>query len=195
MDSERPKFLPSYLDLLRQECEKSGWRALIPTTLIICSAIGAVSAYFIPDAFWSDDKWDISTAVYGGLLAFCGLILTLGWNAFSRMYELLYQGDFGAYLHEHKLLNAYLTHISFVHLIQLVAIAFSGIGLITVLMDILPMLFDRMIFGSAIAFTVYGLIQATDAVTAMNDLAWQASYFERHKNPVQPVQQNVRNIR
>lgn len=194
MESERPKFLPSYLELVRLESERSGWRALIPTTFLVCVGIGAISAYFIPDIFWSDDKWDISTAVYGGLLAFCGLILALGWNAFSRMYELLFQGDFGAYLQEKKLLNHYLTHISFMHLVQLAAIAFSGVGLITVLVDVPSIWIDRVIFASAIAFTIYGLKQAADAVSAMNDLAWQASYFQRHSLS-QSAQQNVRNLR
>ncbi|MGE3246977.1 MAG: hypothetical protein AB7F96_04375 [Beijerinckiaceae bacterium] len=179
MSSIRPKFLPSFIALLSKESESSGYKALVPFALIFCVVFGLASAWLIPDAFWKDEKWDVSTAVYAGLMTFGGLVLALGWNAFSRIYEVLFRGDFGAYLQEKDLLNAYLVHITFMHIVQVAAIFVSGFGLVTILLPMLPMWADRTVFGLSVGLTAYALVQAMSAVTAMNDLVWQSAIFER----------------
>lgn len=179
--TERPKFLPSFIDLIRRESEERGVFALVPVTLMVCAALGASVAYAIPSEFWDNSQWGVSSAVYGGLMTFGGLILALGWNAFSRMYEILFRGDFGAYLHKAELLNHYLVHISTMHFAQVAAVVFAGIGLATVLVDGLPIWIDRTVFGGSVTLILFALKHALDAVTAMNDLAWQSAIYERHR--------------
>lgn len=183
--SDRPKFLPSFIDLLKRESELSGLWAIVPMKLAVCVGIGCAVGYFVPNDFWSDARWDISTAVYSGLLTFSGLILALGWSAFSRIYETLFRGDFGSYLYEKNLLSDYLVHISFMHVAQVLSVVFCGVGLVSVLFDGLWSWLDRSILAAAIASMTYGLKQSLDAVTMMNDLAWNAAIFERHKNKPQ----------
>jgi hypothetical protein len=170
------------MDLLQRESERSGFWAIVPIKLAVCVGIGCAVGYFVPSDFWSDGRWDISTAVYGGLLTFSGLILALGWSAFSRIYETLFRGDFGAYLYEKNLLNDYLVHISFMHVAQVLSVVFCGVGLVSVLFDSVWSWLDRSIMAAVVAAIVYGLKQSLDAVTMMNDLAWNAAIFERHKN-------------
>lgn len=181
MSDERPRFLPSFIELIKRETEVSGVLALVPYKLVLCGLLGGGAAYIVPAEFWTNARWDVSTAVFTGLMTFGGLVLALGWNAFSRIYELLFRGDFGAYLQEKKKLNDYLVHISFMHFVQILAVVFSGVGLVSVLFNQLPLLADRTVLGLSFTFTLYGLKQALDSVTAMNDLAWHSATFERHK--------------
>ena len=41
-------------------------------------SVGFASASYIPLEFWMDRKWDVSTAVFGGSMAFNGLLMSLG---------------------------------------------------------------------------------------------------------------------
>jgi TRAP-type uncharacterized transport system fused permease subunit len=63
--------------------------------LLICAAVAAAVAYFMPASFWSEGKRELALAVFSGLLVFNGLILTLGWTAFSRIYDVLLRAEFG----------------------------------------------------------------------------------------------------
>jgi hypothetical protein len=116
---------------------------------------------------------------------FNGLVLALGWTAFSRIYEVLFRGEFGAYLARNELLNPYLVHINFMHFIKLLAVIFSVIGLLLVLVNGIPLWVDKIILAITAALTVYSLKQAIDAVTAMNDLVWQSAYFEINQPPAE----------
>lgn len=179
--TERPKFLPSFLDEIKKESERASFLALIPYVFLLSCGVGAVVAYYIPAAFFANDKWDVSTAVYAGLLTFDGLVLVLGWNAFSRMYDVLLRGDLGKYMMKNQLLNPYLVHITFMHIVQISAVLVAALGLVTVIMDVVPLGADRAIFAVTIALTIYSIKQALSAVRAMNDLVWQAAFFETHK--------------
>lgn len=180
-NAERPKFLPSFIGAIQKESELRGWLAVLPFVLLICAALAAAVAYYMPVSFWLESKRDLSVAVYVGLLTFNGLILALGWSAFSRMYDVLLRGDFGKYLMSNNLLNDYILAITFMHIFQVGAIVISAVGLITVLVDDIPLLALRIIFGASLALTAYAIKQAIDSVTAMNDLVWQAAYFESHR--------------
>jgi len=179
MNNMRPKFLPSYLELLRKETEQSGLVALLPFKLAACVATGYVCSRFVLPGFWGTAKIEVTVAVYGGLLTFTGLLLALGWSAFSRMYETLFRAEFGAYLQEKGLLNSYIVHIGYMHFVQILSILFAGAGLVCSLLAHLPTQIYQWIFALTIGFTIYAIMQAIDAVSAMNDLAWQCAFFER----------------
>lgn len=179
--SLRPKFLPSFLEEVRKEAEERNWLAVFPYGLIACALLSAGVAYVVPVSFWADEHWGISTAVYSGLLTFNGLILALGWTAFGRIYDILTRGDFGKYLMNTRLLNPYIVHMTYMHIFQIVAIVVSGLGLVEILVEGTPAWLDRIVFAATIAFTAYSIKQAVGAVTAMNDLIWQAAYYEANK--------------
>lgn len=181
MSTQRPKFLPSFIDLLREEAEQVGIRALVPFALITCGLVGAAAMLLVPSQFWAPEQMSSAIAVYAAATTFCGLILALGWNAFSRMYEILFRGAFAAYLLKNKLLNQYLVHIGFMNFCLLAATAVSGMGLVTVLWAGLPLAAERAIFGLSIALIIYAVKQTASAVSAMNDLVWQSAVFETHQ--------------
>lgn len=181
MNSNRPKFLPSYLEIIAKEAKESGWLAVLPYCFITFGLVGAAVAWFLSSDFYSNSRWDVSTAVYAGILTLNGLLLVLGWNAFSRMYDVLLRIDFGIYLAKNNMLNSYIVHIHYMHVFQILSVLASAIGLVSILFDQVPLYIDRIIFGTALWLTLYAIKQASDAVTAMNDLVWQAAFFELNK--------------
>lgn len=179
---ERPRFLPSALEQLRQEASLTGWRSVVPVWFIAFAVLGAVAAYAVPDVFWDSGRWDVSTAVYAGLLTFNGLVLALGWAAFARMYDVLLRPGFGNYIYKAGLMNDYIVQISFMNIIKVFAISFSAIGLLSVLIENPYIIIDRIIFALVVCLTAYEIKQATDAVSAMNDLVWQANVYESYQS-------------
>jgi hypothetical protein len=172
MNDQRPKFLPSFIGALQAESELVGWRALVPYVLLICAGAAAAVAYLMPAVFWSEAKQELAVAFYSGVLVFNGLILTLGWTAFSRIYDVLLRADFGRYLMKNNLLNTYILHIEFMHAAQIGAVIASGVALVAVLLNHVPLLAQRFVFGLTLMLTAYAIKQAVSAVTAMNDLLW-----------------------
>jgi hypothetical protein len=178
MKTERPKFLPSFFHLLSDEIERSGIFALIPYAFIVSVGIGTGVAFLIPKTFWGEAGWAVSTVVYTGVLTLNGLILALGWNAFGRVYDTLFRGEFAAYMAEKELLNPYLVHIGVMHWAQVAAVLASGVALVAVLIAETPAWAQRALFGLTVATTVYAIKQAVSAISMMNDLVWQAGVFE-----------------
>lgn len=82
--------------------------------------------------------------------------------------------------------------MSVMHWAQVVAVLSSGAALISVLVEGIPLWGERGIFALAVLTTVYAIKQALNAVTAMNDLVWQAAAYERLRkraeagNPLRP---------
>jgi hypothetical protein len=187
MNEQRPKFLPSFIGALQAESELVGWRALVPYVLLICAGSAAVVAYFMPASFWSAEKRDLAVAVWSGVLVFNGLILTLGWTAFSRIYDVLLRAEFGRYLMKNNLLNDYILQIEFMHISQIGAVIAAGVALAVALLDRIPLVIDRIVFALTLMLTAYAIKQAISAVTAMNDLVWQAAFYEAN----QPTGNNV----
>ncbi|TXH39270.1 MAG: hypothetical protein E6Q98_01055 [Rhodospirillaceae bacterium] len=178
MEDRRPKFLPSYLALLHREAQTSGWRSIIPYGFGVTLLIGFGAAWLIPAVFWGQTNWGVSVAVYTGILTLNGLILALGWTAFGRIYDILFKKEFVAFLTKHDQLNPYLVHINFMHFVQIAAVLVSGGGLLLALFDDVHVTGQRVAFAFVISITIYAIKQAVDAVSAMNDLIWQAAYFE-----------------
>src|SRR5438105_1774676 len=126
--ADRPKFLPSFIGAIQKETEERGWSGVFPFILLSCIVAGATIAYTIPGQFWAESKRELSVAVYVGLLTFNGLILALGWTAFSRIYDVLLRGDFGKYLMRNNLLNDYILQITFMHIFQIGSVIVSAVG-------------------------------------------------------------------
>lgn len=184
MNEKRPKFLRAFIDDVGRDVDERGWRAIVPYCLASTAVFGAGVAYLVPEIFWTNQKWDISTAVYAGMLTFNGLVLALGWNAFARIYDVLLRGDFGKYLMKNDLLGDYLLQITYMHAFQILAALAASVGLVSVLIDGVPLAVDRVVLAATLALTLYAIKQSVNAVTAMNDIVWQSAYYEINKPPV-----------
>lgn len=176
-DSERPRFLPSFIKAIGESAEQRGWRALVPVWLIASLVFGAVASHFVPASFWSAERHDVSLVVYTGVLTLNGLILTLSWNAFARICESICAPGFASYLKSKNLMNRYLVYISYVHVAQLFAIVASAVGLIFVLASD-NVTYNKIAFAVVIAASAYAIKTASSAVTIMSDLIWQKPIFD-----------------
>jgi hypothetical protein len=90
------------------------------------------------------------------------------------------------------LLNDYILHITYMHIFEVIAVIATASGLISVLLPHIPLLLARIIFAACITLTAYAVKQAVDAVTAMNDLVWQAAFFEANRSPSTGNVQSIR---
>lgn len=175
---ERPKFLASYMEAIAQSTARRGWRALVPFWLIACGISSAAMAYVIPYSFWRDERLDVAVVVYIGILTLNGLILTLSWNAFSRIYEMIGAPGFASYLLTKKIMNRYIVYIGYVHSAQLAAIITSAAGLLMLLCSIENTLYNRIAFAVMVAASCYAIVTAARAVEVVHDLIWQKAIFD-----------------
>src|SRR6056297_1964834 len=162
MMNKRPSLAVSLALSLQAGAESRGLLAYVPYVFAACLATGFASAEFVPADFWGDARWDVSTAVFAGLLAFNGLLLSLGWFAFSKIYEILANDGLGRMLTANNLLGVHLSFIDLSHLVLIAASVLSVFGLIGVLVGI-PIWVDKLVFGSCLGFTLYGLTRAFSA--------------------------------
>ena len=180
MDS-RPEFFASLLRAGGDSLDRRGFLRSIPYHFFACMVVGILSAIFMPQVFWANERWGAAITVHAGFLAFDGLLLALGWVAFSKIYEILNTGWFSAFLIRNNLL---LDHLFFVDLAQVALITSagtSGIGLVTVLFDFSAII-HKIIFGFCLTFSCYVLIKALSAMRTMNDLVWEIAQNNPEKN-------------
>ena len=170
--NSRPSLAVAMAVVLRSKVERMGWLGYIPYVFGACLALGFAGAVFVPADFWSNDRWDISTAVFAGLLAFNGLLMAMGWFAFSKIYEIISGEAVGKVLTKHDLLGLHLAFIDISHLVLIASSALSVLGLVTVLTG-LPPLADQGILGACLGFTLYGMVRAFSATNMMNELVWE----------------------
>lgn len=182
----RPSLAVSLATSLKSGAESRGFLAYVPFVFGMCLVVGFVSAEFIPGEFWSDARWDVSTAVFAGLLAFNGLLMSLGWFAFSKIYEILANDRLGQMLTRNGLLDVHLAFIDISHAVLICASALSVAGLVSVLVGA-PVPVDRILLGSCLGFTLYGLARAFSATKMMNDLIWEQAHLDRERTNLKVV--------
>ncbi len=175
MASKRPTFLKSYFRFASEIIEVKPWR-LFPFWLALGLAIGGVAAWFMPAVFWSNENWGVSTTVYSGFLAFNGLLLALGWNAFSKSYEIISTGEFAQFLRRNNLLLEHLFFIDLVHNALVLSVIASGFGLITLMLP-LELRYDRIILVAVVGLSFFALTKALSAIRVMNDLIWEKAHY------------------
>lgn len=183
----RPTLAVSLATVVRAKAESSGFRSFIPYVFIVCLAAGFAAAFFVPEEFWSNDRWDISTAVFAGLLAFNGLLMAMGWFAFAKIYEIVTGGIIGRLLTRNNLLGLHLAFIDISHVVLISASALSVIGLISVLVS-LPTLVDQGLLGACLGFTLYGLARAFSATQMMNDLVWEQAQAREAESALRVIE-------
>lgn len=172
----RPSYAASLASALHTDAGDRGWCAFFPIYIICSVAIGCIASFYMPDTFWSDEQWAVSVTVYGGLLAFNGLLLALGWYAFSKIYEILSDAKIGQVLYKNDLLSDHLAFIDGNHVVLILATIASGVGLLTILMP-LKLGVDRIIFVAVISTTLYALYRALSSTKMMSELVWEHAHI------------------
>ncbi len=175
---KRPRFGSVLLQELREDYDERGVLAIIPVWLIGCVGLSLWTAWLLPAEFFTDSKWDISTAVYAGLLTFNGLLLALSWQAFSRIQASICAPGFSSFLKRKSLMSGYLFWIDYVQYSQVAAVCASGIGLLSILLDRLLLFTDRIIIGLAVGLSIYAIKNALDAMHLMHDVVWLHAEFD-----------------
>jgi len=176
---ERPRFLSLLLEELRNDVETRGIIALAPLWLVGFVAVAAWVSGRVPDAFFADAHWDISTAVYAGALAFNGLLLALSWQAFARIQASICSPGFSSFLRRKKLTAGYLFWIDYVQLTQMAAACVSAVGLVSILLDVSWVYFDRVVFALTFGLSFYAVKNAMDAMRLMHDLVWSHAEYDQ----------------
>lgn len=178
-DLQRPGFWPSFFGALAERSAHGSFAGGI-IFYAVAIAIGAAIAYALPGAFWADADRGPSSTALAGVLTFNGILLALGWSAFSRIYDIISSPRFSMFLKKHNLLNKYLITLSLIQSFQIFAVVMSAIALIAVFFENSFEIINRIIFGAMITCSIIALRQASSAVRVMNDLIWQKCVFDEN---------------
>lgn len=178
----RPSFAQSFATAFAEDAKDRGWRAYVPIYIGGSAAAGSIAAFGVPATFWYDTNWGVSAAVFGGILAFNGLLLALGWSAFSKIYEVMLTEPIGPILRRHNLLDVHLAFIDANHFVLVVAALASGTAMLVTL-AVVPLFVDRMLFGLSVAMTMYSIVRALASIRMMNDLIWERAHFTSTGEP------------
>jgi len=177
MTPPKPSYASTLAKALAISADRHGMRAYVPTYVLLSIGVGGFTSWFVPQAFWVDSNWGASVAAFVGVLTFNGILLAVGWNAFSRIYEALGSKSFSSFLRKHNLLDLHLMFIETVHYSLTLSAGFSLFALLALLVQ-LPLWIDQSIFAFVIATTLYSIIQAMRAIGMMNALTWELAHTE-----------------
>lgn len=183
----RPSLAEATAKSVQLDVEARGVVGFVPYWLMLSIIVGAVVAVILPGSFFLDARWDVSTAVYAGILAFNGLLMSLGWFSFSKIQEILLNDDVGKMLTRHDLLGIHLAFIDLTHLILIAACFLSGAGLVAIPMA-LPLVADQLLLASTIGMTIYALYRAYSATSVANSLIWEQAHLNIERPPLRTVE-------
>ena len=142
--------------------------------MIIGLIAGGFPTMFIPTEYWSNCNWSIAITVFAGFLTFNGILLALGWSAFSKFYEILISTGLGNFLTRNDLLESHLFFIEFAQIILILSACWSGFALVSVLIPF-PLIVDQGIMAIAVGLTIWALLNACSVITLINDLVWESA--------------------
>lgn len=173
---QRPDAFSIFLDEVKADWQGGGLSRVVPWLLLLACAAGYAGGRFMPTDLTGSDNWDVTTALYAGVLAFNAITLALTWSAIGKVYETLADPSFSRFLRAGDALNSYLFYISLLHVVQMIAALVSFAALVC---SILPVgaLAARILFGLVIASTLYALRWAAGSVTIVQDVAYHHASF------------------
>jgi hypothetical protein len=141
--------------------------------------------------FWADEKWEVSAAVMGGMLAFNGILLAVGWGAFSKIHDIISEPEFSAFLKRHDILDIHMMFVDGTHFALAASALASFAALIGVLLP-LPLLADKALFAISISASLNAVMEAFRATEMMNDLIWDKAHSDERPSS-QPSLRTVEN--
>jgi len=173
----KPSFPKVFAQGLALAAERRGYHAYLPSRLLLCFGSGALVAWQLPSELWSVEKRTDLIAIFSALLAFNGLLLAIGWGAFSRIYELIGAGPFAAFLKRNDILKYHILFIEIAQVTLVFASVSSGFGVFSAWLSF-ELWFDKLIMTATIGLTGYAIIKAIEATQAMNEILWEAADFQ-----------------
>jgi hypothetical protein len=181
----RPSFLEAWLEDLQEDLRRYGRAKLVPWLAFCCAGIGAIVTVLVPpDHFWA--KPEISVVFFTATVTINGLLLALSWGSFAKIYELASEPKLAAFLRKNNLLKSYIFHVDFIHVAQVIALAWSGTALFLCVISELPesishvvalVTLQKIALAGVVASSIYALRYAIGAVAIMQDLVWYNAYF------------------
>ena len=180
---QRPSFLASYFDAMKDGVQSRGLRAIIPLWLFVGFGVGAASIVFLPDELWTDKQnWPVIIAVYAAMVTVNGLLLAMSWSAFSRIHDqLVSTPEFAIFLRRAKLFNSYLFYVDWVHASQVIALVVTAGAMLSSVVQVIPVVAHKAILACSIGFSFYAIRYAMNSVTMMHNLVWQRAVFEEQE--------------
>lgn len=175
---ERPTFLTLWLEHLVEASRTGKASRLFPYWILLFLAGGILVQRFLSYKFYTDAG--VGIPIYAGILTLNGLLLTLAWNAFAKIFENICAPKFSTYLRENRLFGVYLFQISYVQAAQTVAVVVSAAALISLAVANPPDGLLEWMFILTLASSGYALKEAVGAVTVLHDLIWYRSIFDAH---------------
>ncbi|MBR0551794.1 hypothetical protein [Stakelama marina] len=184
----RPSLAQTFAKALQISAKKRGYRAFIPVRMILTLAVGIGVSRFVPDTAWRSDNLGAMATLYGGILAFNALLLAVGWNAFSRIYDAISEEEFSEFLKRYNMFDLHIMFISLVHITLASAAIMSFAGLISLLLPIGAEI-SKWILAIILFLSVYSLTEAMRATTMMNDLVWDKAHATKGSGNVHNLNQ------
>lgn len=179
-DLKRPTFLTLWLENLTEESRSGHVMRLVPWWITLFLLGGLFVQRFVSTKFYYDPS--VGIPIYAGILTLNGLLLTLAWNAFAKIFENICAPKFSTYLRDNGVFKIYLYQISYVQAAQIVAVVLSGAALIALSVANPPVGLNEWLFIVVLASTGYALKEAVGAVTILHDLIWYRSIFDAHQD-------------
>tara|TARA_Y100000815_G_scaffold273044_1_gene303331 strand:- start:746 stop:1336 length:591 start_codon:yes stop_codon:yes gene_type:complete len=151
---------------------------VLPWRVAICCGAGFLVALNIEASFFYPRRWDVSVALYAGLLAFNALTMALAWSGIGRVYDSLAAPSFSSFLQHSGVLSTYLFILGFIHGVQTIAalLAIASLGIL--LVGWIPIWVDRITLALTLGSTLYALWWAYLAARVARDLSWHHATFD-----------------
>ena len=132
----------------------------------------------IEASFFYPRRWDVSVAVYSGLLAFNALTMALAWSGIGRVYDTLSSPKFSSFLQHTGVLGRYHFTLGFIHTVQSLAALITIGSMGVLLIGHIGIFWDRVALAATIGATLYALWWAYSAAQVARDLSWHHATFD-----------------
>lgn len=177
MATSPPTLFQSWKDDLKTSWE-THWYHLIPWKILLCLGAGWALADNIQSSFFYPRRWDVSVAVYSGLLAFNALTMALAWSGIGRVYDTMSAPKFSSFLQHTGVLSRYHFTLGFIHTVQSIASLITIISLGVLLIGRVDIFWDRVALAATVGGTLYALWWAYSAAQVARDLSWHYATFD-----------------
>lgn len=144
----------------------------------MCFGFGYGMATSISSDFFFPRRWDVSVAVYSGLLAFNALTMALAWSGIGRVYDTLSAPKFSNFLQHAGVLARYHFVLGFIHTVQSIAALITIAAMGSLLVATFPLWADRLALAATVGATLYALWWAYSAAQVARDLSWHHATFD-----------------
>lgn len=166
-----PSFPPTYAKALKFAADRRGWLAYIPVAGLFAILVGVACFIMTPSAFWCPANRGNAIMVYAAILTFSGILLALGWSAFTKNFDIIGRGHLGEFLKENDILDVHLLFISITNWSLTVFSIMTFIGLISLVLctNVIVM---RVVFALMITSAFNAVARSLSLNRFIQELIW-----------------------